>query len=50
MGVDPTGAPVDVVIAVWPWDAYLGADALENGVAVGLSLIHISALRRDKRY
>ena len=33
MGVDPTGAPVDVVIAVWPWDAYLGADALENGVA-----------------
>ena len=37
MGVDPTGAPVDVVIAVWPWDAYLGADALENGVAVGIS-------------
>ena len=34
MGVDPTGAPVDVVIAVWPWDAYLGADALENGVAM----------------
>ena len=24
MGVDPTGAPVDVIIAVWPWDAYLG--------------------------
>lgn len=37
MGVDPTGAPVDVVIACWPWDSYLGADALENGVAVGVS-------------
>ena len=37
MGVDPTGAPVDVIIAVWPWDAYLGAEALENGVKVGIS-------------
>lgn len=37
MGVDPTGAPVDVAIAVWPWDAYLGEGALENGVAVGIS-------------
>lgn len=37
MGVDPTGAPTDVVIACWPWDAYLGAEALENGVAVGVS-------------
>lgn len=37
MGVDPSGAPLDVIIAVWPWDAYLGPDALENGVAVGIS-------------
>ena len=37
MGVDPTGAPTDVAIAAWPWDSYLGADALENGVAVGVS-------------
>lgn len=37
MGVDPTGAPVDVIIAVWPWDAYLGAEALEKGVDVGVS-------------
>lgn len=37
MGVDPTGAPTDVIIACWPWDAYLGADALENGIAVGVS-------------
>ncbi len=37
MGVDPTDAPVDVVIAVWPWGAYLGADALEHGIKVGVS-------------
>ena len=37
MGVDPTGAPVDVIVAVWPWDAYLGAEALENVVKVGIS-------------
>lgn len=37
MGVDPTGAPVDIVIAVWPWEAYLGAEALEKGVDVGVS-------------
>ena len=37
MGVDPTGSDVDVVIACWPWDAYLGPDALENGVSVGVS-------------
>ena len=37
MGVDPTGAPVDVIIAVWPWDAYLGPEALENGIKVGVS-------------
>ena len=37
MGVDPTGAPVDVIIAVWPWDAYLGEEALQNGIKVGVS-------------
>lgn len=37
MGVDPSDCPVDVAIAVWPWGAYLGADALENGIAVGTS-------------
>lgn len=37
MGVDPTGAPIDVAIAVWPWDSYLGDDALANGVSVGVS-------------
>ena len=37
MGVDPSGAPTEVIIACWPWDAYLGEDALANGVAVGVS-------------
>lgn len=37
MGVNPAGAPVDVAIAVWPWGAYLGDEALENGIKVGTS-------------
>lgn len=37
MGVNPSGCPTDVIIAVWPWGAYLGDDALENGVHVGVS-------------
>ncbi len=37
MGVDPTGAPVDVIIAVWPWGAYLGEDALQKGINLGVS-------------
>lgn len=28
MGLDPHGAPVNVAIAVWPWGAYLGDDAV----------------------
>lgn len=37
MGLDPIPAPVNVTIAAWPWDTYLGQDALDNGVAVGVS-------------
>lgn len=37
MGVDPTDAPVDVAIAVWPWGAYLGEEALEKGIKAGTS-------------
>ncbi|MDZ4179094.1 MAG: branched-chain amino acid transaminase [Coriobacteriia bacterium] len=37
MGLDPTPAPVNVVIAAWPWDTYLGEEALTQGVAVGVS-------------
>ena len=34
VGVNPTGCPVDVAIAVWEWGAYLGDAALENGIDV----------------
>ncbi len=37
MGLDPIPAPVNVVIAAWPWDTYLGKEALEHGVDVGVS-------------
>lgn len=37
LGVDPTTCPVDVVIAVWEWGAYLGAEALQKGASVRIS-------------
>lgn len=37
MGVSPKGASVHVAIAAWPWGAYLGAEALENGIRVKTS-------------
>jgi len=37
LGVDPTGLPINVCIAVWPWGQYLGPEALEAGVDVGVS-------------
>ncbi|UCC80791.1 MAG: branched-chain amino acid transaminase [Candidatus Zixiibacteriota bacterium] len=37
LGVDPTGIPIEVSIAVWPWGKYLGPEALEQGVDVGVS-------------
>ena len=37
LGVNPLSNPVDAVIMVWEWGAYLGADALEQGVDVKIS-------------
>jgi branched-chain amino acid aminotransferase len=37
LGVFPLNCPVETVIATWQWGAYLGADALEKGVDVGIS-------------
>lgn len=34
MGVNPYHNPVHTIIAVWEWGAYLGAEALEQGVDV----------------
>ena len=37
LGVNPMPCPVEVAIIVWEWDAYLGDDALQTGVDVGVS-------------
>jgi branched-chain amino acid aminotransferase len=37
LGVSPGDCPTDVTIAAWPWGAYLGEEALENGIKVKIS-------------
>ncbi len=37
MGVSPRGAKVHIAVAVWPWGAYLGEEALEAGIRVKTS-------------
>jgi branched-chain amino acid aminotransferase len=37
LGVNPLPNPVDAAILVWEWGAYLGQDALENGVDMKIS-------------
>ena len=37
LGLNPSDCPVETAIAVWPWGAYLGEEALEDGVDVGVS-------------
>ncbi len=37
MGLYPEGIPVQVIIAAWPWGAYLGDDGIKNGVRVKIS-------------
>jgi branched-chain amino acid aminotransferase len=37
LGVNPFPCPVDIAILLWDWGAYLGQDALTNGVDVGVS-------------
>jgi branched-chain amino acid aminotransferase len=37
LGVSPKECPVRVSIAVWPWGAYLGEEAIEEGVDVMIS-------------
>ncbi len=40
MGLNPLNAPVDVVVAVWPWGAYLGEDGKKNGIRAKVSSWH----------
>jgi branched-chain amino acid aminotransferase len=37
LGVNPLNSPLETVIAVWEWGSYLGQEALEQGVDVGVS-------------
>ncbi|MEM1689181.1 MAG: branched-chain amino acid transaminase [Candidatus Hadarchaeales archaeon] len=37
MGLNPSGAPVNVAVAVWPWGTYLGEEGLQKGVRVKIS-------------
>ncbi|PSP77164.1 branched-chain amino acid transaminase, partial [Halobacteriales archaeon QS_1_68_20] len=37
LGVSPGDCPTKTAIGVWPWGAYLGEEALENGVDVMVS-------------
>jgi branched-chain amino acid aminotransferase len=37
LGVNPFPCPIDVAILLWDWGAYLGQDALQNGVDVRIS-------------
>ncbi|MFP4071801.1 MAG: branched-chain amino acid transaminase [Desulfovibrionales bacterium] len=37
MGVFPGKNPVHTIIAVWPWGAYLGEDALDKGIRIRTS-------------
>ena len=37
MGVNPAGAPVLSMVAVWKWGAYLGEEGIEKGIRVKIS-------------
>ena len=37
MGVNPLNCPVHTMIAVWKWGAYLGDEAIENGIRCMIS-------------
>ncbi|MEM3737453.1 MAG: branched-chain amino acid transaminase [Candidatus Bathyarchaeia archaeon] len=37
MGLNPTGNPVEVAIAAWPWGAYLGDKAMSKGARAKIS-------------
>ncbi|MFW5930004.1 MAG: branched-chain amino acid transaminase [Halobacteriota archaeon] len=37
LGLNPSDCPVETAIAVWPWGAYLGEEAINDGVDVMVS-------------
>lgn len=52
MGIYPMNAPVDAIIAVWPWGAYLGEEGVTRGIRAKVSSIqaldHTSMARAAK--
>jgi len=44
MGINFTKAPVNVAIASWAWGAYLGDEALKNGIKVKVSSFRRSSI------
>ncbi len=52
MGLFPLNCPVDAVIAVWPWGAYLGEEGLKHGIRAKTSSIqsldHTALMRAAK--
>ena len=52
MGLYPINAPVDVIIAAWPWGTYLGEEGIKHGVRAKTSSIqsldHTSLARAAK--
>jgi len=37
LGLNPSESPVTTAVGVWPWGAYLGEEALEEGIDVAIS-------------
>ena len=37
LGVSPKGAKVHIIIAAWPWGAYLGEDGMQRGIRIKTS-------------
>ncbi len=52
MGLYPINAPVDVIVAAWPWGTYLGEEGIKHGVRAKTSSIqsldHTSLARAAK--
>lgn len=52
MGLFPLKAPVEVIIAAWPWGAYLGEEGIKHGIRAKISSIqsldHMSLARAAK--
>jgi branched-chain amino acid aminotransferase len=37
MGLFPLNAPIDVIVAAWPWGAYLGEEGIKHGIRAKVS-------------